>query len=90
MDYLQQQEIRVKVQAAEDTTARAEQIMEAVSRRHAELDQKLALLNARTAAIEAILKPELMAAQKKIITNDSSLPAAKPKGIFSRLIGKST
>lgn len=82
MDYATQQEINRKVLSAVEAGDRAKNLMEAVARRHAELDQKLSILNDRLARIEEILAPQLEAKNKVQVGENP-----QKKGFFSRLVG---
>lgn len=77
MDYETQKRIIEK-------TNRADEIAQALSRRHAELDGKLADLNARLRVLEEILQVELKARETMVVQGVST----EKKGFFGRVFGR--
>lgn len=83
MDYHAQMELNKKVDEAKQAGINAKNLMEAVARRHAELDGKLELLNGRLKLLEEILAPEIEAKNKQVVNGE----VTQKKGFFSRLVG---
>lgn len=75
MDYQDEQRLRA-------TVHNATQLVEAMTRRHAEQDQKTAILTARIERLEKILKVEIQSAEKDMVNGQPK------KGILDRVLGR--
>jgi len=83
MDHYTQELFKKWIQDAKDQAEKNKNLMEAIARRHAELDQKLGIIKDRLTLIEEILGPEI---QKK--TKEAVQTGEKPAGFFAKMFGR--
>lgn len=84
MDYVEEQKLRVDLKQIKEEAHKALTLMEAMSRRHAEQDQKIVIMGARLERIENLLKLELENADKQSVSQGTE----PKKGFIDKVLGR--
>jgi hypothetical protein len=84
MDYQEKKELLENIKSAKTEANKALSLVEAMTRKHAEQDGKLAALNERITRLEKILKVDIEAHENGVLL----LPNPNKKGVISRWLGR--